>query len=327
VATNERPDARTHIPVLAAEAVAALRLRPDGIYVDGTFGRGGHSRRILDALGPRGRLLALDRDPDAIAAGRDLERQWRDDRFDLVHARFSELERILDERGIAGIDGLLLDLGISSPQVDDSSRGFSFLQDGPLDMRMDPTRGMSARQWLEHASEQEIAEVLKRYGDERFAVPIAAAIVARRSQAGGAGFQGTRQLADVVAAVVRRRQKRPEVGKNPATRTFQALRIHVNDEGAELSGALAAGMRRLVAGGRLAVISFHSIEDRMVKQFISLHTGKSAERHPVTGVPLVAPALVSRGRILPGADEVKANPRARSAVLRVAERTAEGLVP
>ena len=224
-------------------------------------------------------------------------------------------------------DGLLLDLGISSPQVDDPARGFSFLQDGPLDMRMDPTRGMSARQWLEHASEQEIAEVLKRYGDERFAVPIAAAIVARRGQAGGAGFQTTRQLADVVAAVVRRRQKRPEVGKNPATRTFQALRIHVNDEGAELSRALAAGMRRLVPGGRLAVISFHSIEDRMVKQFISLHSGKSAERHPVTGAPLSAPSLVSRGRILPGADEVKANPRARSAVLRVAERTEAEIAP
>ncbi|NLD53632.1 MAG: 16S rRNA (cytosine(1402)-N(4))-methyltransferase RsmH [Burkholderiaceae bacterium] len=327
MATSEQSDDRSHVPVLAAEAVAALRVRADGIYVDGTFGRGGHSRRILDVLGKGGRLVALDRDPDAVAAGRLLERRWRDDRFELFHARFSELERVLDERGIGGIDGLLLDLGISSPQVDDPARGFSFLQDGPLDMRMDPTRGMSARQWLEHASEQEIAEVLKRYGDERFAVPIAAAIVARRGQAGGAGFQTTRQLADVVAAVVRRRQKRPEVGKNPATRTFQALRIHVNDEGAELSRALAAGMRRLVPGGRLAVISFHSIEDRMVKQFISLHSGKSAERHPVTGAPLSAPSLVSRGRILPGADEVKANPRARSAVLRVAERTEAEIAP
>lgn len=325
MATRDGTD-HLHIPVLAAEAVAALRLRPDGIYVDGTFGRGGHSRRILDALGPRGRLLALDRDPDAIAAGRLLERQWRDDRFALVHARFSELERVLDERGIGGIDGLLLDLGISSPQVDDPSRGFSFLQDGPLDMRMDPTRGMSAREWLEQASEQEIAEVLKRYGDERFAVPIAAAIAARRREAGGGGFQTTRQLADVVAAVVRRRQKRPEVGKNPATRTFQALRIHVNDEGAELARALAAALRRLVTGGRLAVISFHSIEDRMVKQFISLHSGRSAARHPITGAPLAAPTLRSLGRILPGDEEVAANPRARSAVLRVAERTAAEVV-
>jgi 16S rRNA (cytosine1402-N4)-methyltransferase len=311
-----------HVPVLADEAVGALRVRPGGIYVDGTFGRGGHSRLLLRALGEGGKLLALDRDPEAVAAGERLARQWNDPRFEIVHARFSQLRELLQARGIEAVDGILLDLGISSPQVDDASRGFSFAGDGPLDMRMDPTQGMSAREWLMNASEQEIAEVLKRYGDERFAVPIAKAIVARRGEAGGAGFQTTRQLADVVAGVVRRRQKKPEVGKNPATRTFQALRIHTNNEGVELERALDAALRCLVSGGRLAVISFHSIEDRMVKQFISLHSGKSGARHPVTGAPLTAPTLRNCGRILPGPEEVRVNPRARSAVLRVAERTA-----
>jgi 16S rRNA (cytosine1402-N4)-methyltransferase len=311
-----------HVPVLADEAVDALRVRPGGIYVDGTFGRGGHSRLLLRALGEGGRLLALDRDPEAVAAGERMASQWNDPRFEIVHARFSQLRELLQERGIEAVDGILLDLGISSPQVDDASRGFSFAGDGPLDMRMDPTQGMSAREWLMNASEQEIAEVLKRYGDERFAVPIAKAIVARRGEAGGTGFQTTRQLADVVAGVVRRRQKKPEVGKNPATRTFQALRIHTNNEGVELERALDAAVDRLASGGRLAVISFHSIEDRMVKQFISLHSGKSGARHPVTGAPLTAPILRNCGRVLPGPQEVRTNPRARSAVLRVAERVA-----
>ncbi len=311
-----------HVPVLASEAVEALRIRPEGVYVDATFGRGGHSRRMLQALGERGRLLALDRDPEAVAAGRQLAEQWQDPRFEIVHSRFSELESVLDARQIAAIDGILLDLGISSPQVDDATRGFSFAGDGPLDMRMDPTQGMSAREWLMTASEQDIAEVLKRYGDERFAVPIAKTIAARRSEAGSTAFQTTRQLADLVAGVVRRRQKKPEVGKNPATRTFQALRIHTNNEGVELSRALDASVRRLAPGGRMSVISFHSIEDRMVKQFISLHSGKGGERHPITGVPLAAATLRNCGRILPGDAEVNANPRARSAVLRIAERTA-----
>ena len=319
---SEEQTSYGHVPVLADEAIAALRIRADGFYVDGTFGRGGHSRLLLQALGKGGRLLALDRDPEAVAAGERTARQWNDPRFEIVHARFSQLQALLSERGIAAVDGILLDLGISSPQVDDASRGFSFAGDGPLDMRMDPTQGLSAREWLMSASEQEIAEVLKRYGDERFAVPIAKAIVARRGEAGGTGFQTTRQLADVVASVVRRRQKKPEVGKNPATRTFQALRIHTNNEGVELAGALDAAVDRLAPGGRLAVISFHSIEDRMVKQFISLHSGKSGARHPVTGAPLAVPTLRSCGRFLPGGEEVRANPRARSAVLRVAERTA-----
>jgi 16S rRNA (cytosine1402-N4)-methyltransferase len=319
---SEEPSPFEHVPVLANESIAALRIRPDGIYVDATFGRGGHSRLLLQALGRGGRLLALDRDPDAVAAGQRMAKQSKDDRFEITHARFSTLEEVLDERGIGMVDGILLDLGLSSPQVDDASRGFSFMGDGPLDMRMDPTRGMSAREWLMMASEQDIAEVLKRYGDERFAVPIAKTIAARRGEAGSAAFQTTRQLADLVAGVVRRRQRKPEVGKNPATRTFQALRIHTNNEGVELSRALAAALRRLAPGGRLAVISFHSIEDRMVKQFIALHSGKSGERHPITGAPLAAASLRNCGRVLPAHAEVQVNPRARSAVLRIAERTA-----
>jgi 16S rRNA (cytosine1402-N4)-methyltransferase len=322
VALSEDDTPFEHVPVLAGEAIAALRVRPDGIYVDGTFGRGGHSRLLLQALGQGARLLALDRDPEAVAAGKRMAAQWNDPRFEIAHAKFSDFERLLEARGIGAIDGILLDLGISSPQVDDASRGFSFMGDGPLDMRMDPTQGMSARQWLMSASEQDIAEVLKRYGDERFAVPIAKAVVARRDEAGGTAFQTTRQLADVVASVVRRRQKKPEVGKNPATRTFQALRIHTNNESGELAGALDASVRRLAPGGRLAVISFHSIEDRMVKQFIALHSGKSGEKHPMTGAPLSEPTLRACGRVLPGEAEVKSNPRARSAVLRIAERTA-----
>jgi len=318
---SEEQPSFEHVPVLAREAIAALRIRPDGFYVDGTFGRGGHSRRLLQALGGGGRLLALDRDPEAVTAGQRMAKAWGDARFEITHARFSELEALLAARGIAGIDGLLLDLGISSPQVDDASRGFSFMGDGPLDMRMDPTQGMSAKEWLMSASEQDIAEVLKRYGDERFAVPIAKTVVARRDEAGSAAFQTTRQLADVVAGVVRRRQKKPEVGKNPATRTFQALRIHTNNESGELSRALDAAVRRLHPGGRLVVVSFHSVEDRMVKQFISLHSGKSSEKHPMTGAPLSAPTLRACGRVLPGEPEVKSNPRARSAVLRIAERT------
>ncbi len=325
MALSEQPASFEHVPVLATEAIAALCIRPDGIYVDGTFGRGGHSRLLLQALGRGGRLIALDRDPEAVAAGERMAKELQDDRFEIAHSRFSDLEEVLEARGIAGVDGILLDLGISSPQVDDASRGFSFVGDGPLDMRMDPTQGMSAREWLMNASEQDIAEVLKRYGDERFAVPIAKTIVARRGEAGGTGFQTTRQLADVVASVVRRRQKKPEVGKNPATRTFQALRIHTNNEGVELTRALDAALRRLVPGGRLAVISFHSIEDRMVKQFISLHSGKSGEKHPITGAPLAAATLRNCGRVLPGEAEIDANPRARSAVLRAAERTAAAL--
>ena len=233
------------------------------------------------------------------------------------------MESALDARGIGAIDGLMLDLGVSSPQLDDAHRGFSFMKDGPLDMRMDPTQGVSARQWLNEASEIEIAEVLKDYGDERFAVPIAKADVARRVETGGTGIQTTRQLADLVASVIRRRQKKPEMGKNPATRTFQAIRLRTNREIDELERALKIALRRLAIGGRLAVISFHSIEDRVVKRFIAEHSGKTAERHPVTGAALIAPTLRDIGRVLPDATETDRNPRARSAVLRVAERLAQ----
>lgn len=309
----------THVPVLLHEAVAGLAIRPDGVYVDGTFGRGGHSREILSALGPAGRLIALDRDPEAVAAGQVLAAERGDPRFEIVHARFSGFDRVLDERGIAQVDGVLLDLGISSPQVDDPARGFSFRAEGPLDMRMDPTQGMSARDWLMQASIEQITEVLKKDGDERFAFPIAKEIVARREQTGGASLQTTRQLADLVAGVIRRRQKNAS-GKNPATRTFQAVRIHTNDEGNELARGLSLALERLKPGGRLAVISFHSSEDRVVKQFIARHGGLGGERHPVTGVPLRQPLLRACGRALPGEAELAANPRARSAVLRVAER-------
>ena len=307
-----------HLPVLLHEAVAALAIRPDGVYVDGTFGRGGHSRHILQALGPKGRLLALDRDPEAVAAARAWKQESGDARFEIVHARFSSLDEVLDAHGLTHIDGLLLDLGISSPQVDDPRRGFSFIGDGPLDMRMDPTVGLSAHEWLMQATVEQITEVLKRDGDERFAFPIAKEIAARRDQTDGQGIQTTRQLADLVAGVIRRRQKNS--AKNPATRTFQALRIHTNDEGGELARVLNVALRRLATGGRLSVISFHSNEDRVVKQFIARHAGRDAERHPVTGAWLAEPLLKSLGRVLPGEAEVATNPRARSAILRVAER-------
>jgi len=291
-----KPDEMTqglHLPVLLHEAVAGLAIRPDGVYVDGTFGRGGHSRQILAALGPEGRLLALDRDPEAVAAGQAWARESADARFGIVHARFSALDRVLDEHGVGRIDGLLLDLGISSPQVDDPRRGFSFSGDGPLDMRMDPTEGVSAHEWLMQASVEQITEVLKRDGDERFAFPIAKEIAARRDQ---------------------------NSAKNPATRTFQALRIHTNDEGGELARVLNIALSRLKPSGRLAVISFHSNEDRVVKQFIARHAGRDAERHPVTGAWLAEPLMKSVGRWLPGEAEQAVNPRARSAILRVAER-------
>ncbi len=311
-----------HRPVLLDEAVAALAVRADGVYVDGTYGRGGHSTAILEHLGPQGRLIAIDRDPEAVAAGRRWVEETGDARFTIDHARFSQLGEVLDARRVPAVDGVLLDLGVSSPQLDDPSRGFSFRDDGPLDMRMDPTHGMSASEWLNNASEDEIVEVVRDYGEERAAVPIAKAIVARRRDSGGAAFQTTGELARLVAGVVRRRQKGAQVGKDPATRTFQAIRIFVNQELAELERALEAAVDRLRPAGRLAVISFHSLEDRIVKQFIARESGRDAPRDPIRGTPL--PGLRARlraiARLLPGEDEVRANARARSAVLRVAER-------
>ncbi len=312
-----------HQSVLLDEAVGALAIRADGCYVDATFGRGGHSRAILARLGPHGRLLALDRDPEAVAAGR----AWRDPRFAIEHVRFSALDAVLDARGIDRVDGVLLDLGVSSPQLDDPARGFSFRGDGPLDMRMDPTRGVSAREWLLGASVDDIAKVVRDYGEERLAVQIAEAIAARCRDAGEQALRTTGELAALVAGVVRRRGGRAEVGKDPATRTFQALRIHVNQELEELALVLGKAVARLAQGGRLVVISFHSLEDRMVKQFIAHETGRDAPRDPVTGAarPDAAPRLRAIARVLPGVPRGKgrarpANPRARSAVMRVAER-------
>jgi len=302
-----------HRPVLLAEALAALALRADGTYVDGTFGRGGHSAAILEALGPSGRLIALYRDPAAADAARALG----DSRFVFVKASFGGLAQALDRTGAGLVQGMLFDLGVSSPQLDDARRGFSFRADGPLDMRMDPSSGPSAAQWLATAEEQQIREVIREYGEERFAKQIAAAIVAAR---GREPIVRTRQLADLVGQAVRTR----EPGQDPATRTFQALRIHVNRELEEVSLMLPQAVERLALGGRLAVISFHSLEDRIVKRFMQA----AAHPHVPRGLPLresemPQPALRIVGRAVRASqDETRRNPRARSAILRVAERTA-----
>lgn len=304
----------THIPVLLTEAVAALAIRPEGTYVDATFGRGGHSRAILATLGPQGRLIALDRDPQAIAEGQLLARS--DSRFQIVHAPFSRLAETLQEMEIAQVDGILLDIGVSSPQIDQTERGFSFRGDAPLDMRMDTTTGMSAADWLALASEAEIAEVVRDYGEERFARRVAKGIVEARQQG---PLLRTRQLAEICQRTVRTR----EPGQDPATRTFQAVRIYINRELEELAEVLPQALAALCPGGRLAVISFHSLEDRKVKQFMRAE----AQGHEIPAeVPMPA-HLLPQGRltlvgkaIRAGAEELRSNPRARSAVLRVAER-------
>jgi 16S rRNA (cytosine1402-N4)-methyltransferase len=300
---------RSHVPVLLAETLEGLRVVEDGIYLDGTYGRGGHARAVLARLGPHGRLLVMDRDPDAIA---DAESELgQDPRVAIRHAAFAGLADWEETSG--GLDGVLFDLGVSSPQLDEPARGFSFQADGPLDMRMDPTRGVSAADWLAQAGEAEIADVLWRLGEERMSRRIARAIVAARSTA---PLTTTRQLADLVAKTIGHRER----NKHPATRTFQALRIHVNDELGQLEQGLEAATSRLKPGGRLAVISFHSLEDRVVKQFIR---GEEAPRvRRGLPQPEAAPsALVAIGRAIFASDtETAANPRARSAVLRVAER-------
>ena len=297
-----------HRPVLEQEAVAALALKAAGTYVDGTFGRGGHSRAILAQLGPQGRLIALDRDPDAAAAAREIA----DPRFSFVSTTFSDLSALPPL-----VDGMLFDLGVSSPQLDDPKRGFSFRADGPLDMRMDPASSPSAAEWLATAEQQQITEVIRDYGEERFAKQIAAAIVdARRREP----LLRTRQLAALVAAAVRAR----EPGQDPATRTFQAVRIHVNRELEEVSLMLPRAVARLAEGGRLAVISFHSLEDRIVKRFMqSLARPEVPRRLPLRASEMPQPALKLIGRaVRASAQETRRNPRARSAILRVAERTA-----
>ena len=299
-----------HITVLRQEAVHALLAghgeQPAGTWVDGTFGRGGHARLLLSRLGPQGRLIAFDKDPQAIAEAATIH----DPRFSIRHQGFCHLA----ELPIASTAGVLLDLGVSSPQIDTPERGFSFRFDGPLDMRMDTTRGMSVAQWLAEAEVQQITDVIRNYGEERFAFPIAKAIVAQREAQGP--LQTTAELASLVARVVKTR----EAGQNPATRTFQALRIFINAELQELEQALVASLQVLQPGGWLVVISFHSLEDRIVKQFMAEHSKEVYDRR----MPLAPPQpmrLTAVQRIKPSAAEVAVNPRARSAVMRVAQRT------
>lgn len=305
-----------HKPVLLDEALAALAVRGDGYYVDGTFGRGGHSGAILGRLGPAGHLLAIDQDADAVSSARE---QFGDDpRFSVAHASFAELDEVVNARGIGGqVDGVLLDLGVSSPQLDDADRGFSFLRDGALDMRMDQRQATSAADWVAKASEMEISSVLHRFGEERHARRIARAIVAARRES---PISTTRRLAEIVAAA----NPAWERDKHPATRTFQAIRIHINQELSAIEQCLPQAVKVLKIGGRLAVITFHSLEDRLVKQFF--RNAARGDRFP-KGLPVPADRLSPSLRLLgkpvaPSASEVARNPRARSARLRAAERIA-----
>jgi 16S rRNA (cytosine1402-N4)-methyltransferase len=303
-----------HTTVLLHEAIDALVTTPDGIYVDGTFGRGGHTRELLSRLGPHARVVGIDKDPVAVEAARTGRDAIADPRFEMVHASFAQLPAALAELGIARIDGLLLDLGVSSPQIDTPERGFSFRFDGPLDMRMDTTRGETAADFLARADERHIAEVIRDYGEERFAVSIAKALVAVRES--GAPVRTTRELSAVVARAVKTR----EPNQDPATRTFQALRIFVNAELEELEQVLRLSVDLLAEGGRLAVISFHSLEDRIVKTFIARESRAEIDRRAPFAPPSTALRLAALGRIKPGPTEVLTNGRARSAILRVAER-------
>ena len=310
----------THRTVLLDEAVEALALtgaRCDGIYVDGTFGRGGHSRRILAGLSARGRLIAFDKDPQAIAVAEQLAQD--DARFAIMHDSFATLDTALTARGITQLDGMLLDLGVSSPQVDDATRGFSFRADGPLDMRMDTTRGRSAAQWLASETQDNIEKVIRDYGEERFAFQIAKAIVARRAVE---PLVSTRDFAALVASAVKTREK----GKDPATRTFQAVRIFINQELEELEAGLNQAYERLAPFGRLVVISFHSLEDRIVKRFMAdkANVPQPHRRLPVRAVDLPSPLMKLLGRVKPSEEEITANPRSRSAVMRCAMRLALG---
>ncbi len=298
-----------HTTVLLEEAVAALVgdvHAPNALFVDGTFGRGGHSRHILERIGPGARLVAFDKDPEALAYAA----QIKDARFSIRQGSFTQLGELAG----GSVAGVLLDLGVSSPQIDAPERGFSFRFDGPLDMRMDPARGESVGEWLAHADASAITEVIRDYGEERFAGAIAKAIVARREKQGP--VQTTAELANLVAGSVRTRER----GQNPATRTFQALRIFINAELEDLRAALEASLHVLAPCGRLVVISFHSLEDRIVKQFIARHSREEVDRHAPFAAPRVMP-LKALARVKPGAAEQAANPRSRSAVMRVAERT------
>ncbi|MFN0315557.1 MAG: 16S rRNA (cytosine(1402)-N(4))-methyltransferase RsmH [Burkholderiales bacterium] len=303
-----------HEPVLLAEAIEALAIEPQGIYLDCTFGRGGHSRAILSRLGSAGRLIALDRDPDAVRFASAME----DPRLKVLHSSFGDLDEALAAAAVHDIHGVLFDLGVSSPQLGNAARGMSFRLDGPLDMRMDTTRGATVSEWLSKVSESQLHEVIKEYGEERFAGKIARAIVAARARG---PILSTRELAQIVASAVPSR----EPGQDPATRTFQALRIFINQELEELSRGLAQAMAHLRIGGRMVVISFHSLEDRIVKRFFQQESKPRGvpERLPLRASELPQPRLRTLSRaIRPSKEEVARNPRSRSAVMRVAERLA-----
>jgi len=305
-----------HLPVMFAEALQQLDIKKDGVYLDCTFGRGGHSQGILNLLGSSGRLLAFDRDLDAIDSDY-AQTMLKDERFKLKHSCFSELENIVESEGLAGkVDGILVDLGVSSPQLDNPERGFSFLRDGPLDMRMDGNAGISAEQWLASVEEQVLVKVLFEYGEERFARRIAHAIVEKRAES---PITTTRQLAELIEDVVPVREKH----KHPATRSFQAIRIEINRELDELKDVLQQSARVLKPGGRLVVISFHSLEDRIVKRFIRDESGAKYNpgKLPIKEVDIAKGILKKIGKALKaGKSEISRNPRARSAVMRVAER-------
>ncbi|HEU4460584.1 MAG TPA: 16S rRNA (cytosine(1402)-N(4))-methyltransferase RsmH [Methylibium sp.] len=318
------PQPLQHTTVLLHEATEALVTRADGVYVDGTYGRGGHARAVLVRLSPAGRLIAIDRDPQALADATEGARRIDDARFTIEHAAFAELPGVLAAHGVRRVDGLLLDLGISSPQIDDPRRGFSFRADGPLDMRMDPTRGESAADFIARADEGELVTVIRDYGEERFARTIARRLVERREA--GTPVRSTADLAALVARCVPTR----EGGQDPATRTFQALRIAVNAELAQIEQALDAALACLAPGGRLVVISFHSLEDRIVKSFIARHSKELVDRRSPaywgrrSSDAQTSLSLRAIARVKPGEAEIAANPRARSAVMRVAERTSGG---
>lgn len=299
----------THAPVMLEEVIEALQIQPQGVYLDGTFGRGGHAREVLKRLDERGRLLLMDRDPTAIAHAQ--QEFGKDERVRIRQANFAEMAD-WSEVGKA-LDGVFLDLGVSSPQLDDASRGFSFQADGPLDMRMDPGSGRSAAEWLAAADESEIADVLWRYGEERLSRRIAKVIVEKRAEQ---PLETTTQLAELVAKAIGYRER----NKHPATRTFQALRIHLNDELGALETGLAAALERLKPGGRLVVISFHSLEDRVVKHFMRGQASRPINRRNLPPVEMMPSPLHALAKQFAGAAELKVNPRSRSAVLRVAEK-------
>lgn len=309
-----------HAPVLLDEGVEALAIKPNGIYVDGTFGRGGHSRLILKRLGEQGKLIAFDKDVSAVEVGEKIQ----DGRFRIKHASFAQLQQQLQQLGVDGIDGILLDLGVSSPQLEDASRGFSFRATGPLDMRMDVTKGKSAAEWIATATEDELEWVIREYGEERYAQQIARAIIVARARQ---PIATTWEFAEIVAGVVRSRQRQRETVRHPATRTFQAIRIFINQELEELSVALPQCVELLKVGGRMVVISFHSLEDRIVKQFMrqQAQTPAIPRQIPLKQEELQRlgkQRLKLVGKIRPGIREISDNPRARSAVMRIAERLA-----